>query len=329
MGGIKIDIIKCALIGLGRIGSTLEQDKYREKPCTHAGAIQTNQDCKLVGACDIDIKKQKTFSKQWGCKELFKNPEIMMKKTTPDIVFIATHPETHKDILFTAIRNNVPVVICEKPLSDNVKDSKLMLNAIRNSKTKCIINHERRFSLDYIHVKKIIKSGIYGKLLSISGQLYMGNKRKPEKLIWHDGTHMLDIINYLTEDELCFVGKSGNAAKDSEETLVIQLKSNNIPITIQAGNSRNYIFFELDLSFSKGRIRIGNGLYEEYISEQSPYYEKMRSLTLNNNIKFEKTEYFSNMLKEAVQLVKQEKLISISDIVYGYESVKLINQILS
>ena len=253
----------------------------------------------------------------------------MIKETAPDIVSIATPPETHKELLFSAVKNNVPVVICEKPLSDNIKDSKLMLNAINNSKTRCIVNHERRFSLDYIHVKKVIKSGKYGKLLAISGQLYMGKRRNPKDLLWDDGTHMLDIINYLTEDELYFVSKSGNAEKNSSETLIIQLRSNNIPITIQAGNSRNYILFELDLSFSKGRIRIGNGLYEEYISEPSPYYEKMRSLKLIRDINFDKTEYFSNMIKEAVKLVKQKDLVSISDIQQGYESVKLIDQIFS
>ncbi|GHV88670.1 hypothetical protein AGMMS50267_10300 [Spirochaetia bacterium] len=37
--------IPVAIIGLGRIASLLEDDRLREKPCTHAGAITANPDC--------------------------------------------------------------------------------------------------------------------------------------------------------------------------------------------------------------------------------------------------------------------------------------------
>jgi hypothetical protein len=38
-----MDKISVAIVGLGRIGSLLEEDPRREKPCTHAGAIAANR----------------------------------------------------------------------------------------------------------------------------------------------------------------------------------------------------------------------------------------------------------------------------------------------
>ena len=40
--------IRCCIAGLGRIGSILEDDRLREKPCTHAGAIKRNREARAL-----------------------------------------------------------------------------------------------------------------------------------------------------------------------------------------------------------------------------------------------------------------------------------------
>ena len=58
--------VRCAVIGLGRIGSTLEADALREKPCTHTGAIIANPDCLLIAGADIDADARRQYLQDWG-----------------------------------------------------------------------------------------------------------------------------------------------------------------------------------------------------------------------------------------------------------------------
>ena len=118
-GGVKIKKakIRCAIVGLGRIGSTLEDDRLREKPCTHAGAIMQNDECALVGGCDVSSERRVSFSKRWGCRAVYSTVEKLIKHTKPDILHIATPPETHLEIVEQSVNSGVRLIICEKPLA--------------------------------------------------------------------------------------------------------------------------------------------------------------------------------------------------------------------
>ena len=56
-------ILKTGIIGCGRIGSLLEEDPLRGKPCTHTGGFSALPNIKMVAGCDIDENRLKNF----GC----------------------------------------------------------------------------------------------------------------------------------------------------------------------------------------------------------------------------------------------------------------------
>jgi hypothetical protein len=103
--------------------------------------------------------------------------------------------------------------------------------------------------------------------------------------------------------------------------------ANEVPISIDFGSGRDHVVFELDLSFSAGRIRIGNGLYEEYMSCESPYYEHMKSLLPTGEPGFEMTGYFSNMLRDAVACVRDADREPRGTAVDGYRSIQFIDRV--
>ena len=197
-----MDKIKCAIVGLGRIGSTLEKDKLREKPCTHAGVIFFNKDCVLAGGCDINKDKCDAFSKDWNCSYVFTDLNRMMEEIKPDILHISTPPETHYNIIKRAIPYNPKLIICEKPLAHNLEDAKQILNIYKNNKVKILVNHERRYSKDYINVKNHIEAKTYGELLSISAKVYMGQGSPAKDILLHDGTHLIDTVHFITDKKL-------------------------------------------------------------------------------------------------------------------------------
>jgi predicted dehydrogenase len=115
--------VRAAIVGLGRIGSLLENDPMREKPCTHAGAITGNKDCVLVAGADMDEERRRLFRETWKCP-VYADADVMLKEHKPEILCIATHPDSHLFYCELAARREVKVAVCEKPLADSLEKAK-------------------------------------------------------------------------------------------------------------------------------------------------------------------------------------------------------------
>lgn len=318
--------VRCAIVGLGRIGSLLEEDRLREKPCTHAGAVSQSSDCVLVGGCDIDERRCKTFSERWKCPYTCEDVGMLLEETSPDILHIATPPQTHFTIVKKTLGSSVRVIICEKPLAPTSSEALAIAEIHRSGEIKIITNHERRYSKDYLMTKGRIKNGYFGELLSINAKLYMGERIPVEEQLLGDGTHLVDIVNFLTSSELKPVS-AWKLLHESGESLCISGSGGGVPVLMEVGSGRNHVVFELDLSFTAGRIRIGNGLYEEYRSEESSYYEDMRSLMKRTRRRPKVTGYFTNMLDDAVGCFREKDKVPRSSAWDGYLAVKFIDEV--
>ena len=326
--GNKIPVhetIRCGFAGLGRIASLLEDDDLREKPCTHAGAVYDNPDCIIAGGFDIDAERREKFSEKWGCP-VFDSIDEMIRETKPDILFIATHPDSHLALVENGIKHGIQTIVCEKPLADSLKSAKLIAKYHRKKMSKIMTNHERRYSNDYTAVKEIIRNGKYGKLLSVKGTLYMGKNAKIKNVLWHDGTHMADIIMYLTAGRLKKKKITGSIRKNTG-TVFLSCRSGKIPVLIEAGAGRDHLVFQLELSFESGMIRIGNGVYSELESAESPYYSGFNSLKETGTGNEGKTAYFENMVKDAVRCASERDYYPVSSAVDGLNAVSFLSSL--
>jgi predicted dehydrogenase len=321
--------VNCSIVGLGRIGSLLEDDPLREKPATHAGAIALHPCCRLVSGCDIDEQRCRKFSKMWDCLHVFPDFDSMLSFSVPDILCIATPPHTHRDLVCASVDRGVPLIICEKPLTENIDEAGEIIEKISESGTVLMVNHERRYSLDYLHLKKIINRKVYGDLFSLNCKLYMGKGRTVAEMLWEDGTHMIDIIRFLTDKEITFFHTTGDLFEEYGECVII-LNLETIYAVIDAACNRDHLVFELDVGFERGMVKIGNGVYEEYKSRISPFYKNFRSLVKKRARPFTRTNYFSGMLEDAVNVLrgKKQKKNPVSSGLDGYYAVKAISGII-
>ncbi|MDR3172914.1 MAG: Gfo/Idh/MocA family oxidoreductase, partial [Treponema sp.] len=279
--------IPVVIVGLGRIASLLEDDKRREKPCTHAGAAAANDDCVLVAGCDTDEKRRKLFAERWHVPVYAKADE-MLREHMPEILVIATDPDSHERYCSLAYASGVPVAVCEKPLADTLAGAR-RITALLGQKVparggdsgnrgafRIIVNHERRYSADYIRAKEILEGGRLGALISARGVLYMG-KGSLVDVLWHDGTHLADAIMFLTGCTLRQVRSWGSPLKAREGTAYLagvlsrddvtgRGKGKGYPCVIEVGARRDHLVFEIEFSCETGRLRIGNGVYEVWES---------------------------------------------------------------
>ncbi|MFP4267101.1 MAG: Gfo/Idh/MocA family protein, partial [Spirochaetaceae bacterium] len=348
--------VRCAIVGLGRIGSTLESDSLREKPCTHAGAVVADPYCALVGGCDTDSKARERFLADWGSSgkeagpdqtfeavEVFEDFDKMLEAAQPDILIVATYPESHRRLTEKAVRAGTPVIICEKPLARSLGDAKAIARIHRSGRAKILVNHERRYSLDYMEARRAVQEGRYGELLSVKGTLCFGSTLPRREVLLHDGTHMLDAVNFLVCGNTPDSGKEQEAGrtagvklhrrfgsmKSAEKSAFLFGRAGRIPVCIEAGSQRDHLVFELELGFEEGRIRVGNGTYSFERSAESPYYEGYRSLIPDPDApaRPEKTGYFSEMVADAVRCVREPEHQPLSSAIDALEVMKFIRSV--
>ena len=322
--------LKTAIIGLGRIAGLLEEDSRREKPCTHAGAITANADCVLAGGCDMDEERRRLFAERWGVA-VYADAAKMIRAQHPQILVIATHPDSHYHYCRLAADCGVPVVICEKPLADTLAVAR-KIAALERRGMSIITNHERRYSADYVKAREILALGTLGTLLSVRAVLYMGKNKRLLDVFWHDGTHLADAAMFLNGSCLKhrkrwgakLISASGTAWLEGE---LRQEKTAPVPFVMEIGAGRDHLVFELEFSCAMGRLRIGNGVFEVWESGESPYAEQFRSLA-RTQAGFEgPTGYFASMVANAVCCACEPGLKPVSSAAAGLAVIEYLHSV--
>jgi len=343
-----MDKIKAAIIGLGRVASILEEDSRREKPCTHAGAISANHDCVLSGGCDKEEERRALFAKRWEVP-VYADAAEMIRSQNPQILVIATHPDSHYHYCRLAADCGVPVIICEKPLADTLSAARKITALAATDKRGMsgpviITNHERRYSADYLKAREILAKGNLGALLSVRAVLYMGKNRRILNALWHDGTHLADVIMFLTGLRLKHRKRWGAKTDASSGTawlegILTRPKTKDapnggkapaftsIPVIMEAGAGRDHLVFEMEFSCAKGRLRIGNRVFEVWESGESPYADKFRSLKCKCAAFEGPTGYFANMIADAVSCVKEPGRQPASTAADGLAVIEYLNSV--
>lgn len=146
-------MLKVAIIGAGVMG-TLHARIFSELP-----------QVKLVAICDIDNKKGKHLANFHKTKYYFDYNTLLAKESL-DGVTIAVPTSFHKEVALACIKAGVNVLI-EKPLAQSSKDAILINQAAQKKKIILAVGHIERFNPAVTKLKKLIKKGVFGKIVSV------------------------------------------------------------------------------------------------------------------------------------------------------------------
>lgn len=264
-----------ALIGCGNIAGFSDLDNLN----THLGAIHSLKEFEIKAVFDTDIIKAKKVSENLDC--LYGNDILkFLKSNSLDLITICTPDESHFNLINKILESNNPpqVLFVEKPICfDNQELNKIRKN-LEISNTKLFVNHTRRFNQNYLNLRNLIKSGFFGELLRINAIYYGG---------WiHNGTHLVDTLLFLIDKKLQWIKinntiQTKNAFDPSYEILG-RIHNSNVQIDIKAIDENYYQIFDIDLWFSKGRLKLddfGNEIkifkkIKNKIGENVLYFEK-------------------------------------------------------
>ena len=280
-------IFKTGIIGCGRIGSLLEEDSLRGKPCTHAGAFSALKNVQMIAGCDINETRLKKFGKKWKVKNLYTNYHDMLSENSLDILCIATWTNQHATMALDGVRSGVKGIFCEKPIDVDLNLARKLVRTCQNKNIPLLINHERRWDAYYQKAKRIIQTGKIGEIRTIIGNALSW---KPDPLpvakygggpLFHDGTHLIDLLLYFGGPIEWVSGYEirPRGKRYIEETASAMIKFQNGSLGfIEGGGVRKYFNFELDIQGSEGRLLIGNSGRELYIARKSKRFKGFQEL---------------------------------------------------
>ena len=323
-----------ALIGCGRIGCLLENDPLRNKPCTHAGGVCA-AGIQITHAADADISRLDAFCTKNAIPSYRASTDYrdLFTRDAPEIVIVATWTNSHAEITRYAAEHGARIIVTEKPIAANMSDAYKMIECCKKNDVCLIINHERRYDPRYRAVRHLLEKGAIGTVKTVNAAVFTGAYRGASLIadgggpLLHDGTHLVDIIRFFFGD---IDSVRGNFSRDTrtagfEDRAVAWLKmQNGIDVFLEAGGSRSYFGFELNISGTKGKIGIGNGFNHLYKTVPSKLYAGFRDLEEVQFPAMQKTNCFTELYREVKKAaLKQSGEITSS----GYDGLKALEAV--
>lgn len=318
------NIYTAALVGTGRIGFSLGFDKKREQPASHTMALLDNKRVQIVAGADTNKENLERWKKFIKNANTFDTSEEMYKYFTahkvPDIIVVAVNEDSHFEECIKAIKVRPRLIILEKPVALNSEEAEKIRLIAEENNVPVMVNHERRFAADY-NIAKNYMSQI-GTLQSVRGELYSGLRIYAKEFeadggysLLHDGTHLVDIIRFLLDEDLPEPVVTG-IFKD-EKNVVRNFSAhystkNCSDVSIYMSGRSRFFSFGLDILGTEGRICLGNGYVKFYKRKESKLYTGFYSLSRDRSVHVpRKTGYFSNMIQNAIDFLDgKEKLKS-------------------
>jgi predicted dehydrogenase len=159
---------------------------------------------------DVSDAMAKEAADRYGFDSYYSDWRRLIEDPDIDIIDIVTPNDTHAEIAIAAAKAGKHV-ISEKPLARNAKESKLMLDAVREAGVKHMVAFNYRRTPAVALAKKYIEEGSIGKILNFRGTYLQDWSADPNSpLSWRFrkavagsgalgdiGTHVIDFARYL------------------------------------------------------------------------------------------------------------------------------------
>ena len=189
---LKIKKINISIVGTGLMG------------LQHIKAILKSQKANLHSIVDIS-KNATNLSKKYKVP-LYSNVVELLKSQNLDAVIVATPNQLHEKHTVSFLKNKIPVLL-EKPISDNLKSAKKIIDISKRNKIPLLIGYHRRHNSIVSKVKNIISTGKLGNIVSANVLCWIYKHKEYYKEKWRVSkgggplginlVHDIDMICYL------------------------------------------------------------------------------------------------------------------------------------
>ena len=187
--------IKVAILGQGRSGRDI-----------HAATLQNLKDkFQIAAIVDPLEKRRERAKKEFGCVLYGDYTELFGKNSEIDLVVNAAPSHFHAPITLDLLKNGFNV-LCEKPFAGTAAEVDIMIEAAEKNNRILAVFQQYRLYESYKEIKRIIDSGILGRIIQLSFQSsgffrrwdWQTLQEYTAGSLYNTGPHMLDELLQLT-----------------------------------------------------------------------------------------------------------------------------------
>ena len=200
---------RVAIIGLGRMGSTIDDEHPGLSPYSIAAAARASERLELVAGSDLIADRREAFGARWGIDALYHDYLEMIERERPDLVAVCTRAtslprphdrapsadfreDAHAEIGAAVADAGVPMVYLEKAIANTIMGADSLLEACRRNGTVFNAGVLRRFCSWADVTRAAIEEGRIGEPQTVA---HFGGGS-----LMHSHVHSIDTVSYLLGD---------------------------------------------------------------------------------------------------------------------------------
>ena len=272
--GSRMERIRVAIIGLGRVGSGYDAGIIGLSPRSHVGAVLANTELELVAVCDEDQVARDRFASDWKIDvPIFDSVDSLFLAIRCDIVVVATATATHFDVLDKCLASRPALVFCEKPMCDGADQAAEIMNRYASADVQLSVNYHRRWDKRFgILRDAICRSGAvhHAELLYVKG-------------LRNYGAHAVDLLHFLFGNIVSVMPiKGGDVANPDPSYSAVLDFERHFGVNLVGMDGLAYELFDLDVITETARFRMafGGQSIRFQTAEQGRYFPNYVSLSL-------------------------------------------------
>lgn len=281
--------IRTAILGLGRIAWSLEADKLRYHPCTHAGTLLSlPRKFQITGACDLKQDAIDAFGKYAGRRApgcvCGTSARDVLRQAGAELVIVAASLESHELLVREAVRSGAKAVLLEKPPAMSYNAARKLLKLCRD--IPVWVNFERRYHPQYAAVRAIVAEN-RERLRSIRGRVLAGRAPGDSDSgpLLHDAIHWIDLLLWFTGSPRGISARQLRERGRAEHTSFVRFDYPEFSATLESGGQRRYFEFEMEIDFDNLRIHCGNTGFRILERSASKRYANFSELSPARSVK--------------------------------------------
>lgn len=167
--------IAVGIVGLGRAGWGMHCGALRQRP----GKFR------IVAGCDPVKARRDMLAEAHGATP-YRTFEQLLADRSVELIDIASPTTYHVPQALAALAADKDVFL-EKPIGVSFAETSQLQAAVKASKGRLFIRHNRRFEAQFIQVQQIIASGILGDVFEIKLRRHGYSRRDDWQTLMHKG----------------------------------------------------------------------------------------------------------------------------------------------
>jgi predicted dehydrogenase len=143
-------VLRVAIIGCGKVADA------------HLEQIRRVAGCEVVGVCDCEPLMARQLCDRFGLRAAFSDVAELLTKCRPDVVHIATPPQSHFALARQCLEHGSHVYV-EKPLTVGALETEQLIRVAETRGLKLTVGHDLQFSHGARRMRQLVRDGYLGE----------------------------------------------------------------------------------------------------------------------------------------------------------------------